>query len=269
VAAKKKAPAKRPAKKSTKKVVKKVAAKKPAKKSGSATARKSSAKKTVKKSATKKSASKKSAKTGSRKVSAARVEAAKIQIPPVPSRGTTSVSSTPAAAKVSTPNMPTAPAKKSSPTVLILVVVGIVLLAIFALSNNTSDDAAPTPTASESVEPSQSPSADSSADPMLTSYEAPTGFVAINNSAINDGNGGVTLRWKASTAMEGLTGYSVSISYNAKDFSEVASLPADTLSYDIALAGDEGGTQFLLQSVYSDGTKVDAKKFSLKGKYSN
>jgi len=25
----------------------------------------------------------------------------------------------------------------------------------------------------------------------------------------------------------------------------------------------------LLQSVYSDGTKVDAKKFSLKGKYQN
>jgi len=89
-------------------------------------------------------------------------------------------------------------------------------------------------------------------------------FVAINN-----GNGGVTLRWKAPSAVDGLTGYSVSVSYNAKDFTEVKTVGADSLSLDIAQASEEGGTQFLLQSVYSDGTKVDAKKFSLKGKYQN
>ena len=89
-------------------------------------------------------------------------------------------------------------------------------------------------------------------------------FVAINN-----GNGGVTLRWKAPSATEGLTGFAISVSYNAKDFTEVTTVGADTLKFDIAMASDEGGTQFLLQSVYSDGTKVDAKKFSLKGKYQN
>jgi hypothetical protein len=49
----------------------------------------------------------------------------------------------------------------------------------------------------------------------------------------------------------------------------VGTVDANQLNFDVALAGDEGGTQFLLQSVYSDGTKVDATKFSLKGKYQN
>ena len=75
------------------------------------------------------------------------------------------------------------------------------------------------------------------------------------------------MRWKAPAAVDGLTGYIVSVSYNAVDFKEVATVGADQLSYEIAKVSEEGGTQFLLQSVYSDGTKVDAKKFSLKGKF--
>lgn len=141
------------------------------------------------------------------------------------------------------------------------------LLAIFALTNSSSnDDAAPSPTASESVseEPSTEPSNNESEEPALSGYEAPQSFVAINNN-----NGGVTLRWKAPAATEGLTGYAISVSYNAVDFTEVATVGADQLNFDINMASDEGGTQFLLQSVYSDGTKVDAKKFSLKGKYQN
>jgi hypothetical protein len=35
----------------------------------------------------------------------------------------------------------------------------------------------------------------------------------------------------------------------------------------VARTGDEGGTQFFIQSVYSDGTKADGAKFALKGKY--
>jgi hypothetical protein len=92
-------------------------------------------------------------------------------------------------------------------------------------------------------------------------YEAPTSFVAINNGS------GVSLRWKAPAATEGLTGYLVSISYNAVDFKEVATVPAGTLTLDVARVGDEGGTQFFIQSVYSDGTKADGAKFALKGKY--
>jgi hypothetical protein len=241
----KKAPAKRPAKKAAKRVVKKA---------GKARPKKAAAKRPAKRSA------KRSAKKAS-----SRSDLSKIVIPPVPSRGTTSVSSTPARAKSASAPAAQAPAKKSN-NVLFLVIAGVVLLAIFALTNSSSDDddAMPTPTESVSEEPSAEPSESESEEPAITAYEAPTGFVAIRNAS-----GGVTLRWKASTATDGLTGYAVSVSYNAVDFVEVSTVGADQLSFDIALASDEGGTQFLLQSVYSDGTKVDATKFSLKGQYQN
>ena len=238
----KKAPAKRPAKKAAKRVVKKAS-----------------------KRAPKKAAAKRPAKKSAKKASS-RNDLSKIVIPPVPStRGTTSVSSTPAPAKSASAPAAQAPAKKSN-NVLFLVIAGVVLLAIFALTNSSSDDddAMPTPTETVSEEPSAEPSESESEEPAITAYEAPTGFVAIRNAS-----GGVTLRWKASTATDGLTGYAVSVSYNAVDFVEVSTVGADQLSFDIALASDEGGTQFLLQSVYSDGTKVDAAKFSLKGKYQN
>jgi len=233
----KKAPAKRPAKKAAKRVVKKAGKAKP-----------------------KKVAAKRPAKRSAKKASS-RSDLSKIVIPPVPSRGTTSVSSTPARAKSASAPAAQAPAKKSN-NVLFLVIAGVVLLAIFALTNSSSDDddAMPTPTETVSEEPSAEPSESESEEPAITAYEAPTGFVAIS---------GVTLRWKASTATDGLTGYAVSVSYNAVDFVEVSTVGADQLSFDIALASDEGGTQFLLQSVYSDGTKVDATKFSLTGKYQN
>lgn len=236
----KKAPAKRPAKKAAKRVVKKAS-----------------------KRAPKKAAAKRPAKKSAKKASS-RNDLTKIVIPPVPSRGTTSVSSTPAPAKSASAPVAQAPAKKSN-SVLFLVIAGVVLLAIFALTNSSSDDdAMPTPTETVSEEPSAEPSESESEEPAITAYEAPTGFVAIRNAS-----GGVTLRWKAPAASDGLTGYAVSVSYNAVDFVEVSTVGADQLSFDIALASDEGGTQFLLQSVYSDGTKVDAAKFSLKGKYQN
>ena len=253
MAAKKKA-AKRPAKSRAKRPVKKAAAKRPAKKA---------AKKSTK--AAKRPAKKAPAKRAIAKKSSAKVDASKIVIPPVPTRGATTVTSTPAPAK--SVAAPSAPAKKNSNGVLFLVIAGVVLLAIFALTNSSdSDDATPKPTASESMseEPTAEPSESASEEPAAGSYEAPQSFVAIRNSS-----GGVTLRWKAPNATEGLSGYAISVSYNAKDFTEVGTVDAATLNFDIALAGDEGGTQFLLQSVYSDGTKVDAKKFSLKGKYQN
>jgi len=208
---------------------------------------------------------KKAPKRAVAKKSSAKVDASKIVIPPVPTRGATTVSSTPAPAKAAA--APAAPAKKSSNGILLLVIAGVVLLAIFALSNSSDDDgAAPKPTATESMseEPTAEPSESETESTGSLSYEAPQSFVAINN-----GNGGVTLRWKAPAATEGLTGYAISVSYNAVDFTEVTTVGAEEFSFDIAMAGEEGGTQFLLQSVYSDGTKVDAKKFSLKGKYQN
>ena len=245
-------------KKAAKRPIKKAAAKRPAKK----TAKKATkaTKRPAKKAPAKKApAEKASAKQAVAKKSSVKVSSSKVVIPPAPARSSAPTNSaTPA---------PSAPAKKNSNGVLFLVIAGVVLLAIFALSNSSNnDDAAPTPTASESIseEPTAEPSESASEEETLANYEAPMSFVAIRNST-----GGVTLRWKAPTATEGLTGYAISVSYNAVDFTEVATVAADQLNFDIALAGDEGGTQFLLQSVYSDGTKVDAKKFSLKGKYQN
>lgn len=256
MATKKKAAAK-------KRPAKKAAAKRPAKRSAKRTVKKSvkkSAKRTAKKSAKRTSVKKRSANT---------VDVSKLVIPPVPTRGSSSTSSFSAtsAPKAAPAAAPKAPAKKSNSSgILFLVIAGIVLLAIFALSNTSSDDdAAPKPTPSESVtdEPSEEPSAEpsESASGSFT-YEAPSKFVAINNAS-----GGVTLRWVAPMATEGLTGYLVSISYNAVDFIEVATVPADQLKLDLAKVGDEGGTQFFIQSVYSDGTKADGAKFALKGKY--
>jgi hypothetical protein len=255
VAAKKSAKksAKRSAKKSAskpaKKSVKKAAAKRPVTKKS--VAKKSATKRAPKKSSAKKSSAKKSATTV--------VRSTKIEIPTAPT-------------SAKAPITPAAPAKsesvtatrKSSPAVLFMVIAGVVLLAIFALSNaSTTDDAAPT--ASESpaatTSPTEEPSESESPAANLV-YEAPTSFVAINNAS-----GGVTLRWKAPAAIEGLTGYLISISYNAVDFKEVGTVPADQFSLDIARVGDEGGTQFFIQSVYSDGTKADGSKFSLRGKY--
>ena len=250
-------------KKTAKRAVKKAAAKRPAKKAAAKRPAKRAAKKTRK--AAKRPAKKAPAKRAVAKKSSAKVDASKIVIPPVPTRGTTTVTSAPAPAKQVA--APSAPAKKSSNGVLFLVIAGVALLAIFALTNSSNkDDASPKPATSESMseEPTAEPSESASEEAGSGTYEAPQSFVAIRNSS-----GGVTLRWKAPAATEGLTGYAISVSYNAKDFTEVGTVEAGQLNFDIALAGDEGGTQFLLQSVYSDGTKVDAKKFSLKGKYQN
>lgn len=255
--------AKKPvAKKSTakKSATKKVASKKPAAK-----------KSTAKKIAPKKKIAKRPGKAG-KKVAAksSSVEAAKIVIPPVPTRGTTSISTMPSPKPTTSGSSvaSSSPTKKSSSRVLFLVIAGVVLLAIFALSNSSMDDGAspkPTPAASASDEPSDEASEDTGdtdgESAGTLTYEAPTSFVAINNGS------GVTLRWKAPMATEGLTGYLVSISYNAVDFKEVATVPAGTLTLDVARVGEEGGTQFFIQSVYSDGTKADGAKFALKGKY--
>lgn len=252
-AAKKSATKKSSAKKSAKRVVKK-SAKRPAKKAA--------VKKTVKKAA--KKSVKKSAKKSAAKKSAAKKAATQIVIPPVPTRGATtqSISTTPKAAPAA-PAKPAPVAKpKSSGRVLFLVIAGIVVLGLIVM-NRGNDDAAPqtdpTPSMSESVEASPSASESQAA---LAAHGAPQKFVAIANAS-----GGVTLRWVAPAEADGITGYDVSVSYNAKDFTLVSTVPANQLTLDIAKAGDEGGTQFLVQTVYSDGVKVDAKKFALAGKY--
>jgi len=258
--------AKKAAKKSAAK--KSVAKKSAAKKS---TGKKSAKKSAAKKSAVKKSAGKKVAKRATKK--AAPKKATSVVIPPVPTSARPA-SATPKTQTISTTPTPAtsaaksasskAPAEtKSSGRVLFLVLVGIVILGLLVVNRGGDDDAAP------SVDPSPSMSQSAEATPSaeespaaLAAHGAPQKFVAINNN-----NGGVTLRWVAPAEAEGITGYDVSISYNAKDFTLVSTVPANQLTLDIAKKDDMGGTQFLVQTVYSDGVKVDAKKFALAGKY--
>lgn len=258
--------AKKAAKKSAAK--KSVAKKSAAKKS---TGKKSAKKSAAKKSAVKKSAGKKVAKRATKK--AAPKKATSVVIPPVPTSARPA-STTPKTQTISTTPTPAASAAKSATTkapaetkssgrVLFLVLAGIVILGLLVVNRGGDDDAAP------SVDPSPSMSQSAEATPSaeespaaLAAHGAPQKFVAINNN-----NGGVTLRWVAPAEAEGITGYDVSISYNAKDFTLVSTVPANQLTLDIAKKDDMGGTQFLVQTVYSDGVKVDAKKFALAGKY--
>ena len=255
------------AKKAAKKTAKKSATKKSAAKKS--TSKKSPSRKSVKKAAVKKSASKKVTKRAAKKSSSN--SAASIVIPPVPTSSrptqtaqkTQSISTTPAPVKSAASAK--APAQsKSSGRVLFLVLAGIVILGLIVVNRGgKSDDAAPAADASPSM--SQSAEATPSAlstSASLAAHGAPQKFVALANN-----NGGVTLHWAAPAESEGITGYDVSISYNAKDFTLVSTVPANQLSLDIAKKDDMGGTQFLVQTVYSDGVKVDAKKFALAGKY--
>jgi hypothetical protein len=259
--------AKKAAKKSAAK--KSVAKKSAAKKS---TGKKSAKKSVAKKSAVKKSAGKKVAKRATKK--AAPKKATSVVIPPVPTSArpasatpkTQTISTTPtpatSAAKSATSKAPAE--TKSSGRVLFLVLAGIVILGLIVVNRGgENDDAAPSvnPSPSMSQSAEATPSAEES-PAALAAHGAPQKFVAINNN-----NGGVTLRWVAPAEAEGITGYDVSISYNAKDFTLVSTVPANQLTLDIAKKDDMGGTQFLVQTVYSDGVKVDAKKFALPGKY--
>ena len=259
--------AKKAAKKSAakKSVVKKSAAKK-------STGKKSAKKSAAKKSAVKKSAGKKVAKRATKK--AAPKKATSVVIPPVPTSArpasttpktqTISTTPTPAASTAKSATSKAPAETKSSGRVLFLVLAGIVILGLIVVNRGgEKDDAAPSvnPSPSMSQSAEATPSAEES-PAALAAHGAPQKFVAINNN-----NGGVTLRWVAPAEAEGITGYDVSISYNAKDFTLVSTVPANQLTLDIAKKDDMGGTQFLVQTVYSDGVKVDAKKFALAGKY--
>jgi hypothetical protein len=148
-----------------------------------------------------------------------------------------------------------------------LVFVGIAVLAIIVWSqssNKDSDDAAPTPSMSQTAEPSASATPSESEEPTetVTAVEAPTKFVALN------AEGGLKLRWIAPTAMDGLTGYNVEIRANGTgDWTVIATVPADQLTQNVTKASDSGWTQFRVSSVYSDGQTASATAFGIPGEF--
>jgi len=261
--AKKTAAKKSPAKKAVakKKTAKKAVAKRAVAKK---TAKKSSAKKTATKRVVKKSAKKAVAKKVAKKAPAKRV---------VKKATTTRVSSAPAA--ISTPVKPVAPVAAAKPVAAPkastsnrtawIVVIGIVALVAIVWSQSSgseSDDAAPTPSMSESAEPSAEPSATESTGVAVTAVEAPTKFVALKSEE------GLKLRWIAPTAVDGLTGYNVEIRANgAGEWTVIATVPADQLTQNVTKASDSGWTQFRVSSVYSDGQTASATAFGIPGEF--
>ena len=274
-------------KSTTKRVVKKASKKAPAKKKAVAkksVAKKSTAKKRVakkavaKKRVAKKSAVKKTAKRTTKKVakksSAKKSSASTIVVPPVPRGGISTssrvnVTTTPVAAKsISTPKPSAAPKQGTSKTVLGAVIVGVILLAIIVWSQSGSDNddsAMPTPPASAEATPEATTEPTAEATPTeeaapVAAVEAPSKFVALNSAE------GLTLRWIAPTATDGLTGYNVEIRANGKgDWNVIATVPADQLTQSVTKSDASGWTQFRVTSVYADGQTASAAVFGIPG----
>jgi hypothetical protein len=234
----------------TKKVAKKAAKKAPAKKAAT--------KKVAKKAPAKKVAKKAAVKIVAKKAPAKKAPAKKVVAPAV------AVSS---AAPVATPTAPKpavtpAAAKKQggSNRVVLAVVIGILALGAIVLSKGS--DSSSTATPSESATPTASASASATeSTAAVATTAAPLGIVAHYTA------NGATIFWNATTAADGLKGYSIEFSSNGGAFSEVATVGTDVTKYDITKGEDTGWTSFKISAVYNDGQKAEGKVFGLPGQY--
>ena len=245
----------------TKKVAKKAAKKAPAKKAAKKApakkvAKKAAVKKVAKKAPAKKVAKKASVKKVAKKAPAKKAAAKKIVAPAV------AVSSAAPVAAPAAPKPAAAPAKKQggSNRVVLAVVIGILALGAIVLSKGS--DSSSTATPSESATPSASASASATkSSAAVATTAAPLGIVAHYTA------NGATIFWNATTAAEGLKGYSIEFSSNGGAFSEVATVGTDVTKYDITKGEDTGWTSFKISAVYNDGQKAEGKVFGLPGQY--
>jgi len=198
-----------------------------------------------------------------KKAAAKRSSAATVRVPAVPVTSSAPRAAAPVApVRPATPTPAAKPQQGASSRVVMAVIVGIALLAfvVWSQSSSKDDDAAPAPTASESTEASATPTESASTSTPVAAIEAPAKFVALGTAD------GITLRWVAPAATDGLTGYLVEIAPDGKEWQSVATVPADQTTLDMAKS--EGGwTQFRVSSVYSDGQVAPAKIFGLPGQY--
>jgi hypothetical protein len=231
----KKAPAKRAA-------VKKAAKKAPAKK----VAKKAAPKKVAKKAPAKKAAAKKVVKKVAKKAPAKRA-AVKKAAPAV------AVTSAPAVAKpvevkaASTGASNAAKSQGGSNRVVIALVIGVLAIGAIMMSKGSDSSSTKTPTPAESATASTS--------------AAPLGIVAHYTA------NGATIFWNATTAAEGLKGYSVEVSSNGGAFTELGTVGADVTKYDITKSDTNGWMSFKVSAVYNDGQKAEGKVFGLPGQY--
>jgi hypothetical protein len=243
----------------TKKVAKKAAKKAPAKKAAKKApakkvAKKAAVKKVAKKAPAKKVAKKAAVKKVAKKAPAKKAPAKKVAAPAVAVSSAAPVAAKPVASPVSTP------AKKQggSNRVVLAVVIGILALGAIVISNGS--DSTSTATPSESATPTASASATESSAAVATTA-APLGIVAHYTA------NGATIFWNATTAAEGLKGYSIEFSSNGGSFTEVATVGTDVTKYDITKGEETGWTSFKISAVYNDGQKAEGKVFGLPGQY--
>ena len=245
----------------TKKVAKKAAKKAPAKKAAKKApakkvAKKAAVKKVAKKAPAKKVAKKAAVKKVAKKAPAKKAPAKKVVAPAV------AVSSAAPVAAPAAPKPVATPAKKQggSNRVVLAVVIGILALGAIVLSKGS--DSSSTATPSESATPTASASASATeSSAAVATTAAPLGIVAHYTA------NGATIFWNATTAAEGLKGYSIEFSSNGGAFSEVATVGTDVTKYDITKGEETGWTSFKISAVYNDGQKAEGKVFGLPGQY--
>ena len=242
----------------TKKVAKKAAKKAPAKKAAKKAPAKKVVKKVAKKAAVKKVAKKAPAKKVAKK--AAKKAPAKRTAPAVAVTSAPAAPSAPKSVAVK-PAAPSVPSKKqgSSNRVVLAVVIGILALGAVAISNSSNSSNEPTP--SDSATPTAEATPTESSSTAVTNIAAPLGIVAHYTAD------GATIFWNATTATDGLKGYSVEVSSNGGAFTELAMVGTDVTKYDITKSDTTGWMSFKISAVYNDGQKAEGKVFGLPGQY--
>lgn len=242
----------------TKKVAKKAAKKAPAKKAAKKAPAKKAAKKVAKKAAKKAAVKKVAKKAPVKKV--AKKAAVKRTAPAV---AVTSAVVAPKSVEVKSaaPASGASSAKKQggSNRVVLAVVVGILAIGAIAISNSSNSSNEPAPT--ESATPTAEATPTESASTAVTNVAAPLGIVAHYTAD------GATIFWNATTATDGLKGYSVEVASNGGEFTELAMVGTDVTKYDITKSDDTGWMSFKISAVYTDGQKAEGKVFGLPGQY--
>ena len=143
--------------------------------------------------------------------------------------------------------------------VVIALVIGVLAIGAIMMSKGSDSSSTATPTPTESASASATPTESSSASVSTTA--APLGIVAHYTAD------GATIFWNATTAADGLKGYSVEVSSNGGSFTELATVGADVTKYDITKSDTNGWMSFKISAVYNDGQKAEGKVFGLPGQY--
>ncbi len=244
----------------TKKVAKKAAKKAPAKKAAKKAVKKAPAKKVAKKAAVKKVAKKAPVKKAAAKKKVAKKAPAK-RAAVKKTAPAVAVSSAPVAKAVEVKSAPAVAKKQGgSNRVVLAVVIGILALGAIVFSKG-SDSTTETATPTETTAPSAEATPTESTSGSVSTTAAPLGIVAHYTAD------GATIFWNATTAADGLKGYSVEISSNGGAFSEAATVGTDVTKFDITKTDTAGWSSFKISAVYNDGQKAEGKVFGLPGQY--